>query len=100
MEQISIHHLPDYSDLEGFHSGIPEIDSFIVTGLKDCIDSHLCIPYVDVAIVTKNSNAFEADTYFPNLEKDPEWKMTAESEEQTYFSLEYTFQKWERIKKF
>lgn len=58
------------------------------------------LPYVDVAIVTKNSNAFEADTYFPNLEKDPEWKMTAESEEQTYFSLEYTFQKWERIKKF
>lgn len=45
MEQISIHHLPDYSDLEGFHSGIPEIDSFIVTGLKGCIDSHLCIPY-------------------------------------------------------
>lgn len=45
MEQISIHHLPDFSELEGFHSGIPEIDRFIVTGLKDCINSHLCIPY-------------------------------------------------------
>mgnify|MGYP003290877899 CR=1 FL=1 len=45
MDQISIHHLPDFSELEGFHSGISEIDSFIVTGLKACIDSHLCIPY-------------------------------------------------------
>lgn len=56
------------------------------------------LPYVDTAYVTKNDYSFEADTYFPNLEKDPEWKMTAESEEQTYFNLEYTFQKWERIK--
>ena len=45
MKQINIHHLPDYSELEGFHSGIPDIDRFISTGLKDCIDSHLCIPY-------------------------------------------------------
>lgn len=55
------------------------------------------LPYIDTAIVTKSDFAFEADTYFPNLEKDPEWKKTAESEEQTYFSLEYTFQKWERV---
>ncbi len=34
MDQISIHHLPDFSELEGFHSGISEIDSFIVTGLN------------------------------------------------------------------
>ena len=45
MEQISIHHIPDFSELEGFHSGIPEIDRFIVTGLKDCVNIHLCIPY-------------------------------------------------------
>lgn len=56
------------------------------------------LPYCDTAIVTKNDHCFEADTYFPNLEKDPEWEMVAESEEQTYFSIEYTFQRWERVK--
>lgn len=57
------------------------------------------LPYCDTAIVTRTDQAYEADAYFPNLEKDPAWKMTAESEEQTYFSLEYTFQRWERTDK-
>ena len=40
----------------------------------------------------------EADSYFPNLDEMPEWKVTAESDEQTYFDLEYSFMKYERIK--
>lgn len=55
------------------------------------------LPYCDTAIVTKLDHAFEADAHFPNLEADPAWKMTGESEEQTYFSIEYTFQRWERV---
>lgn len=54
------------------------------------------LPYCDTAIVTRCDYAYEADTYFPNLEADGEWVLTAESEEQTYFDLEYTFQKWEK----
>lgn len=73
----------------------PPEDVYVIGG--DSIYKQL-LPYCDMAIVTKTDHAFEADAYFPNLEADPEWKMTAESEEQTYFSLEYTFQRWERIK--
>ena len=69
-------------------------DVYVIGG--DSVYKQL-LPYCDMAIVTKADHAFEADAYFPNLEADPEWKMTAESEEQTYFSLEYTFQRWERI---
>jgi len=29
----------------------------------------------------------------------PEWQITADSEEQTYFDLEYFFYKYERVKK-
>ena len=54
------------------------------------------LPYCDVAHVTKIDFAFEADTHFPNLDEDPEWKITASSDEQTYFDLEYTFVKYER----
>lgn len=54
------------------------------------------LPYCDVAHVTKIDFAFEADTHFPNLDEDPEWKITAASDEQTYFDLEYTFVKYER----
>ena len=32
----------------------------------------------------------------PNLEKDPEWVVTADSDEQTYFDIPYTFVKYER----
>lgn len=54
------------------------------------------LPYCNVAHVTKIDFGFEADTYFPNLDEDPEWEVTASSEEQTYFDLEYTFVKYER----
>ena len=46
------------------------------------------LPYCDVAHVTKIDFAFEADTHFPNLDEDPEWEITASSDEQTYFDLE------------
>lgn len=56
------------------------------------------LPYCDKALVTRIDHAYEADTYFPNLDDDPEWELTGETEEQTYFNLEYVFRKYERIK--
>ena len=52
----------------------------------------------DVAHITKIEFAYDADVYFPNLDELPEWKITADSEEQTYFDLEYFFYKYERVK--
>ena len=63
----------------------------------DSVYSQL-LPYCDVAHVTKIDFAYEADSYFPNLDEDPEWEVTAESEEKTYFDLEYQFVKYERKK--
>lgn len=56
------------------------------------------LPYCDKAYVTKIDHAYQADTYFPNLDEDPEWKMTKISDEQTYFDLEYYFTIYERVK--
>lgn len=76
--------------------------------LKDCDSSRvyviggesvyrMLLPDCDTVHVTKVDHAFEADTFFPNLDEMPEWKITADSEEQTYFDLEYTFLKYERV---
>ncbi len=56
------------------------------------------LPYCDTALITKICHVYEADTYFPNLEKDPDWVLRADSEEQTYFDLEYYFLRYERKK--
>lgn len=56
------------------------------------------LPYCDTAYVTKIDHAYEADTYFPNLDEMPEWEMTEVSEEQTSFDLEYVFSKYEKKK--
>lgn len=58
----------------------------------------LLLPYCDTAHVTKIDHAYEADAYFPNLDAMPEWKITADSEEQTYFDITYHFLKYERVK--
>lgn len=56
------------------------------------------LPYCDTAHVTKIDHVYEADAYFPNLDEDPEWEVTADSDEQTYFDIPYTFLKYERKK--
>lgn len=52
----------------------------------------------DTAHVTKVNYTYQADTYFPNLDDMTEWEITGESEEQTYYDLEYTFVKYEKRK--
>lgn len=56
------------------------------------------LPECDVVHVTKIDHDYEADAYFPNLDQDGAWEITAESEEQTYFDLPYYFVKYERKK--
>lgn len=57
------------------------------------------LPYCDTALITKIDHAFDADTYFPDLDQDPEWRMTKISDEQTCFDLEYYFTVYERVSK-
>ena len=56
----------------------------------------MLLPECSVAHVTKIDHEYEADTYFPDLDENPDWEITGESEEQTYFDLEYTFLRYER----
>lgn len=50
----------------------------------------------DTAYITKIDYSYEADSYFPNLDEKDNWRLEAESEEQTYFDLEYTFVRYEK----
>lgn len=57
------------------------------------------LPYCDRAYVTKIDYAYQADTWFPNLDLSEEWEMTHDSEEQTYYDLEYYFTLYQRKEK-
>ena len=54
------------------------------------------LPYCDTAHITKIDYAYEADAWLPNLDEDPDWEITADSDEQTYFDIAYQFVKYER----
>ena len=56
------------------------------------------LPYCSKAYVTKIDFAYEADSFFPDLDKEGEWNVTGRSEEQTYFDIEYEFRTYERVK--
>lgn len=76
-------------------SAYPPEDVYIIGG--DTIYKQF-LPYCDTAHVTRIDHAYMADAWFPNLEQDPEWELTGESEEKTYFDLEFSFCKYERKK--
>ncbi len=55
----------------------------------------MLLPYCKYAHVTKIDYNYEADTYFPDLDKLDNWKIIADSDEHTYFNLEFYFYKYE-----
>lgn len=71
----------------------PSEDVYIVGG--DSIYQQF-FPYCDVAHVTRIDHAYEADAWFPDLDKKEEWELTGEGEERTYFDLEFRFCRYER----
>ena len=56
------------------------------------------MPHCDTAYITKVHTTVPCDTYFPNLDEDPEWELTGVSDEQTYYDLVYEFCRYERKK--
>ena len=68
-------------------------DIYIIGGEK--IYAQL-VDQCDVAHITKIDYEYDADAYFPNLDEKPEWVITGDSEEQTYFDLIYYFYRYER----
>ena len=71
-------------------------DIYIIGG--DSVYKQL-LPYCNVAHVTKIDHTYEADAYFPNLDEDDDWEITAESDELTYFDIPYQFLQYERKQK-
>ena len=57
------------------------------------------LPYCDIAHVTLMDYAYQADTWFPNLDEMDDFIVAADSEEKTYFNLEYCFKMYVRKNK-
>ena len=90
-------------------------DSIVVHGIEELLESlkqydskdvyiiggetvyRQMLPYADTIHVTKIDREYEADAFFPNLDKLEEWNVTAKSDEQVYFDTTYTFEKYEKL---
>lgn len=54
------------------------------------------LPYCDKALITRIDHVYDADAYLPDLDRDPDWKLVRESEEQIFFDLTYHFCMYKR----
>ncbi len=87
---VIVHSLDElHKELEKY----PSEDVFVIGGesvyrqlLDECNTAH----------ITKIDFAYSADARLPNLDELPQWELTAESEEQTYFDIVYYFRRYER----
>ena len=72
--------VPGLEELLELCRDYPSEDIYIIGG--ESVYRQL-LPYCDTAHITKIDYAYEADAFFPNLDEDPEWEVTACSDEQT-----------------
>lgn len=54
------------------------------------------ISYADEIQVTSIDYSYDADTFFPNIDKMPEWVLIERSEEQTHFDTVYFLKRYLR----
>lgn len=71
----------------------PDEDIYVVGG--ESIFTQL-LPYCKIAHVVKLDHTYAANKHFPDLDKDENWKLTADSDELTYFDIAYEFLRYER----
>ena len=83
----------DYNELKEELKKYDPDDIYVIGGESGY---SMMLPDCDTVYVTKIDRAFQAVTFFPNLDEMDEWVMTEESEEQTCFDLEFCFTKYER----
>ncbi len=59
------------------------------------------LPYCEKALITKIDYIFEGDTFFPDIDKLPEWKLTEESEpvETNGYTIRFTTYENTSVKK-
>lgn len=81
-----------YPDLAPLLAAAPE-DSFVIGG--ESVYRAL-LPHCSVAHVTKVDAAFEADTWFPDLDEDPNWYVSQTSEDMEHEGLTFRYVTYRR----
>lgn len=85
---VVVHSLEElYKELEPYDTD----DIFIIGGesvYKQLYQS------CDEAFITALDYSYDADAFFPDLDKDESWKMAEEGEERTYFDIIFRFNRY------
>ena len=66
-----------------------EPDNVFVIGGSTVYEAFL--PYCNTCYVTRIDYEFEADTWYPDLDSDPEWEIAEESETKTAGEMTFRF---------
>lgn len=56
---------------------------------------NMFLPYCSKAYITKINNEYPADTFFPNLDEEKDWKFVEESEERRYQDIIFKYTVYE-----
>lgn len=84
-----------YPDLASLLAAAPK-DSFVIGG--ESVYRAL-LPYCSIAHVTRVDAAFTADTWFPDLDADPDWHPVELSEDMEHNGLIFRYVTYHRIRK-
>lgn len=82
-----------FSDVKSLLAAAP-LDSFVIGG--GSVYKEL-LPWCDRAYVTRLEGEWPADTWFPCLENDPQWRLAETSKPMNEKGVTFTFNVYERV---
>ena len=83
--------------IEELKERLPEnTDDIIVIGGASIY--HALLPFCNTAFITKLESEYEADTWFDNLDEDPDWECTERGEDRDCDGLIFHFDRYERVR--
>lgn len=82
-----------FRDLDSLRAAAPA-DAFVIGGASVY---QALLPWCDKAYITKIDHAWHADVFFPDLDADPAWRITEESEPMEHEGLSFRYVTYERV---
>lgn len=83
-----------FEELNALLKGVPDEDIFIIGGAEIYNEF---LPRCNVAYITWVEGEKQADKFFPEIDKLPEWKLEEQSEENEYEGVKFTFCKYIKV---
>lgn len=90
--------IKDFDLLKKILNCLYNLDDVYIIGGESIYKEMINWEDTSLALITKVYHEYDADTFFPNLDEDPNWKIVDKGELHEYNGIKYNFNLYQKVR--